>query len=369
MLYLALIILFLAFADVSVVSAKEAVSVFLYSVLPSLLPFFILSKMLLSSSLPGKMSNSLSPLMLPLFGVPGAGAAALIPGLLCGYPVGAAACADLRKNGHLTEVEAQRLSASTSNTGPFFVVGAVGAAFCRSTSAGIVLLATHIAAGLAVGILFRFKKPTQVRTPPLAPCETPPLAPRQNPKPNLGTAVAASVKDVANVGGYIVFFSVIIGIIRSTGVLATFGEIFLGNNYKIFEGTISGMIEMTTGCGILAETGTELKVVMPFLAFIIGFGGLAVHAQIISILNKANIRAMPFVIGKISQGILASFFTYLILKFEPISKYITNSIATSTAMNEFHTSIIKNPPYTYYVLITTLGLTLLIHHLRLRLSS
>ena len=158
LLYLLFIVLFIVYAGPCMEASKEAVSVFLFSVLPSLLPFFIVSKLLLDSPFTGKMSRLMGSVMEPVFGVPGAGAAALVPGILCGYPVGAAACADLYGLGLLEKAEAERLSAFSSNAGPFFVVGAVGAAMGRSPGAGVVLLATHIAAGLTVGFFFRYYK-------------------------------------------------------------------------------------------------------------------------------------------------------------------------------------------------------------------
>lgn len=387
MIYLVIIALFLVYADVCVLSAKEAVSVFLYSIIPSLLPFFIISKLLLSSSLPGKMSNSMSRIMFPLFGVSGAGAAALVPGLLCGYPIGAAACADLYRDGHLTLVEAERLSASTSNTGPFFVVGTVGAAFCRSPGTGVLLLVTHIIAGLIVGLLFKHwgqgirQRNRNNKVVSAAPdpngrvtCHAAgPIArdktPRESKKTSLGSAVASSVKDVTNVGGFIIFFAVIIGIIRSTGLLATIGQIVAGTDYKIVEGMLSGLIEMTTGCSLLAEFGGNIIDIMPYMAFVIGFGGLSVHAQVISILNNAKIRALPFIIGKTLQGAIASLLTFIALKFESISNYISNSNTASTSIFDIYTALTKDYAPIVYVVIIGIMLTLIVHHFRLRLSS
>lgn len=346
LLYLLFIVLFIVYAGPCMEASKEAVSVFLFSVLPSLLPFFIVSKLLLDSPFTGKMSRLMGSVMEPVFGVPGAGAAALVPGILCGYPVGAAACADLYGLGLLEKAEAERLSAFSSNAGPFFVVGAVGAAMGRSPGAGVVLLATHIAAGLTVGFFFRYykasarnfsrSKKNKASTRPTSNARKPKAGRTQVPSKKeaafgrkLATAVSKSVKDVLSVGGFIVIFAIIIAILRKTGIPAKVGQLLMGSNYEIAEGVICGIVEITSGCSILTKSAHSILKLMPYLAFVLGFGGLSVHAQVISILNSAKLRSLPFIMGKILQGIIAAFFTAVVTAIPSVKNYILNTAKTS----------------------------------------
>ena len=80
------LLLFL-FPEESVAAAREGISLCVDVLIPSLFPFFVLSSLLISTGLAGLCARPLESFMRPLFGVGGAGAAALSLGLIGGYPV------------------------------------------------------------------------------------------------------------------------------------------------------------------------------------------------------------------------------------------------------------------------------------------
>ena len=75
--------------EVSAQAARDAMLLCAQTLIPSLFPFFVLSSLLIACGASELLSALLSPLMRPLFGLSGAGAAALALGLCGGYPVGA----------------------------------------------------------------------------------------------------------------------------------------------------------------------------------------------------------------------------------------------------------------------------------------
>lgn len=79
------LLLFL-FPEESVAAAREGISLCVDVLIPSLFPFFVLSSLLISTGLAGLCARPLESFMRPLFGVGGAGAAALSLGLIGGYP-------------------------------------------------------------------------------------------------------------------------------------------------------------------------------------------------------------------------------------------------------------------------------------------
>ena len=97
----------LFFPDVSAAAAREGVALCLQTVLPSLFPFFVLSSLLVQSDVPRLLSRAMAGVMYPLFGVSGAGASALMLGLLGGYPVGARTVAELYGRGEIAREEAE----------------------------------------------------------------------------------------------------------------------------------------------------------------------------------------------------------------------------------------------------------------------
>lgn len=145
----------LLFPDVSAAAAREGVALCLQTVLPSLFPFFVLSSLLVQSDVPRLLSRAMAGVMYPLFGVSGAGASALILGLLGGYPVGARTVAELYGRGEIAREEAEQLLAFCNNSGPGFFLGVCGTAVFGSARAGAYLYLIHVGAALVTGVLLR----------------------------------------------------------------------------------------------------------------------------------------------------------------------------------------------------------------------
>ncbi|MCG0239374.1 MAG: hypothetical protein L6E13_09270, partial [Firmicutes bacterium] len=86
-------------------AARDGMKIFFDIVFPSLLPFFILSELLLGLGVVHFLGVLFEPLMRPLFNVPGEGAFALSMGLAAGYPMDAVITAKFRRQGLCTRVE------------------------------------------------------------------------------------------------------------------------------------------------------------------------------------------------------------------------------------------------------------------------
>ena len=122
--------------EVSAQAARDATLLCAQTLIPSLFPFFVLSSLLIACGASELLSALLSPLMRPLFGLSGAGAAALALGLCGGYPVGARTAAELVENGALSQEEGERLLTFCNNAGPGFLLGVCGAGVFSSSRAG-----------------------------------------------------------------------------------------------------------------------------------------------------------------------------------------------------------------------------------------
>jgi nucleoside recognition membrane protein YjiH len=86
-------------------AATAGLKVFWEIVLPSLLPFFVLSEIMLGMGVVHFIGVLLEPLMRPLFNVPGVGAFALSMGLAAGYPMDAVITGKFRRSGLCTKVD------------------------------------------------------------------------------------------------------------------------------------------------------------------------------------------------------------------------------------------------------------------------
>ena len=73
--------------------------------LPVLLPFLILTGILIHTNMAGKLLQPVEVIWNKVLGVSAAGAYAVIVGALCGYPVGAKITSDLYENHQISGVD------------------------------------------------------------------------------------------------------------------------------------------------------------------------------------------------------------------------------------------------------------------------
>lgn len=77
-----------------------------------------------------------------------------------------------------------------------------------------------------------------------------------------------------------------------------------------------GILEITNGINkISLLENIEFIEKLPIVALILGFGGFSVHMQVASIISDSDLSLKPYLIGKLLQGIFASIYTFLLMKF------------------------------------------------------
>ena len=146
---------FLADAAHCRAAVEEALSLCARSVIPSLFPFLVISSLLLAMGFGDLTASVLSGLMEPLFRIGGPGSAALVLGLLGGYPIGAKTAGELYQSHALSRQEAERLLTFCNNCSPVFLISVLGSGIFGSVRAGVWLLLIHVGSALLVGLLFR----------------------------------------------------------------------------------------------------------------------------------------------------------------------------------------------------------------------
>lgn len=311
------------FSNSNLSAAKKGLRLWANSVVPSLLPFFIATELLGYTNIIPMFGKLLNKFMRPLFNVPGEGAFPFIMGIISGYPVGAKIVADFKKQGLCSDIEAERLIAFTNNSGPLFIVGTVGIGLFKDTKTGILLLITHILACITVGILFRWWKNSKNKRSTSF-IETSNKLPSRISLSNLGEVLASSIMNSIStiflIGGFVVLFSVVISILNNIGILNLFVNLIsplsnvFGISDKYLKGIITGLIELTNGvCDIALIANKNISSNIIICAFLLGFGGISVALQVLSITSKNNISIKPYLIGKFLQGTFAAIYACIFL--------------------------------------------------------
>ncbi len=302
--------------SLSISAAKIGLLLWFNTVLPSLLPFIIAANILMASGSVYFFERLFEPIMKPLFNVPGCCAFPWIIGLISGYPMGAKIAAELYENKQITEIELQRLLSFCNNSGPFFIIGAVGIGMFSSPKVGYILLIIHIVSSILVGILFRFYKYKSNYT----------LNTHKNifiPAPSIGEVLGQSITNsmdvIVQIGGYIIIFSVIGALLKDTLAVNRLADTLyyvfrpLGMTRKLALSWIIGFIEMSNGAHLVAKTPAFDRLKIAIISFILGWGGLSIQAQSLNFTKKTAIKTPLYLLSKFLHGAIAFALTILFL--------------------------------------------------------
>ena len=298
---------------------KNGILLWATSVVPSLLPFFIATEILNYTNIVSFLGRFLNKFMRPLFNVPGEGSFALIMGIISGYPVGAKIVSNFKKQGICTEVECERLLAFTNNSGPLFIIGTVGVSLFSSSSIGIKLFIAHFISCILVGFLFRWWKSSK-RASSFSTVSTKSTV-NYLSFSNLGSVLSKSIQSAIQsiivIGGFVVLFSVIISMLRSSRILFLFSTVLnpflkLLNIPTVYsQGIITGIIEVTNGVKLVAINSNPISIILA--SFLLGFGGISVLLQVLSITSEAKISIKPYILGKFIQACFSAVIIYFLL--------------------------------------------------------
>lgn len=308
-------VMILLFPENSIMYAKSGMQLCYEVIIPSLFPFFVCSGLLIYSGFAKVLSRLSGPVMRPLFNVGGAGASALVLGVISGYPLGAVTACQLYESGYLSKTETERLLAFCNNSGPLFILGAIGSAIYSSGKIGVVLYVAHILATLLVGFLFRFYAKGKHTAPTYTVNQS-----EESFSQVFSKVLSNSINSILTISGAVIFFGVISGIITS--------HIPLSDAVKA---VITGILELTGGAKAISNTILPLTIKLTLSAFVVGFAGLCVHLQVAAIVAKYHLSIAPYITGKFLHGLFAALFTYLyFLIFPPEVPVFT---ATSAAIS------------------------------------
>lgn len=286
-------ILLLIFDTSTAVSgAAEGVALCIRTVVPTLLPFCVLSTLLL-----GNMGSF--PFLRPicnLVGIPSGCEGLLAVSFVGGYPVGAQSVAQLYRNGKISKDTANRLLSFCSNAGPSFLFGFIGTQFSRRWMCW-ALWGIHILSAITVGIFLPGKQTERAED------ET-------GDGISFPSALSQGIRVMASVCGCIVLFRI---------VIAFFNKWFLLALPDWLQVTLMGLLELTNGCCALERISDEpLRFIAA--AAMLGFGGGCVVMQTAAVIQGLSV--LSYLKGKIFQSVISLILSWMF--FNP--KYIGPAI-------------------------------------------
>lgn len=298
-----LLLALVLFAREAAEGVRAGLSIAANTALPALFPFFVAGSLMVRTGLSAAIGRGLARPFHALYGLPGAGAAALTLGLLGGYPVGAQVTVQLYTAGQLRREEAERLLGFVNCSGPAFLVGMCGVTLCGSLRTGLVLYAIHAAAALMTGLALTRAPKAPARPAPPAACEP------------FSTAFVGAVADgmttALKVTAFVVFFAVLLALAGALGLLPLFAAALspvlrlAGLPVEAGEAAAAGLLELTNGLAQLPALGLRARGLLPLVSALVGFGGLSVHCQTLSILAGSGLSSRYYFCGKALHAVLS----------------------------------------------------------------
>lgn len=284
---LPLLILFglIAAPDAAFSAASKAALLWWTRVLPSLLPYLVASSLLLKSGVPARLPKRLAPvLLLPL-------------GLLGGYPVGAKLAGKLYRDGSLSLSDAQKTAAFCNLPNPIFLISVAAAGFFHDPKTALPLLC-----GIYGTALFGLIPLSRIRFAVVRSSAVPALA------RDLPAAISDGVQSILNIGGCLVFASVLGALLESTGVFRLFGA-----SAPTVRACTLGLFEMTSGANAVAALPLSLPMRLALSAFFLRFGGFSVLLQSashlpLSLPRYCLIRLIPALLSALAVYLLTPLF-------------------------------------------------------------
>ncbi len=319
--------------------AQAAVELCINSVIPALFPYLVCSGYLSASGFASRLGRYLSPVMKPIFNLPGSAAIALVLGCLSGYPIGAACAADLYHSGECTKPQAERLLAFCNNSGPLFIMSVVGVGCLQNAHLGKLLYISHVLSAMLVGIILRTYNSSQGFTQ-----KTLPGAIATTPKDVMqifGAVMDNAVFSIFKICGFVVFFTVLAASIPKT-VLSPY---------------IHSILEITGGVRSIAAAALSFELKMSIISFFIALSGISVLFQVGAIASKYGLSLKPYVLGKLMQGIFSAILTGIMVSrlpetvdvfapaVEPVFT-ISQSLAASVLMLAFGLTVLAALAFT-----------------------
>ena len=351
-------IFLLTFSLLFVINSSKYISVtidgiLLYGtkILPTLLPFFFVTKILSNFNFIYAVCNQFSFLTKLLFNTKAISSYIFFMSIISGYPVGAKLTTEFYENKIIDKNDAQKILSFCSTSGPLFIIGTVGVGFFYNQFLGIIIFLIHVISSILNGIIYRnlgsrkivkFSSKKGVKNDGKIDdnfnakldekidvkhdknlCQNldENLAKNnsniiknlniENTKINdknfsLQECMYSSIQSVLIVGGYIIIFYVLIQILLDYNILSPLINLLnlLGLPPIQSKGLCAGLIEITKGISILS-TSSNIKLNFIISNFLISFSGVSILMQANAFLDKININKKMYVLQKFTHGVIS----------------------------------------------------------------
>jgi len=298
----------LLFPGPALTGAKNGLLLWFNQVLPSLLPFLILSTLLLSTGVSDSLATGLAPVLSPIFRCSPSGCYAIVIGFLAGLPVGAKTIASLTADGRITKKEGQYLLPLCNNPSPLFLLGFISVSVLNRPDLRYPIFLIVTVSSVLAAVLLRPRKhltPKKASEHSLSTALKKSSAfPSSGKGENhsktftfsflmLDSAIEQAFAVLTRVGGYIILFSVLASLLANLPLPA------------VILACVGSVLEITTGTSALSTLSLPNHLLISLVTGFVTFGGLSAAAQTKSVLAGTKFPFAHYLLTKVVAGLIA----------------------------------------------------------------
>ena len=274
-------------------SVTNGLIVWATAVVPALLPFFVLSKLLSELDFFSPFCRYISPVTKKLFNAPAISGYIFLISIISGYPVGAKLIQEYHKNNLLTKNQCRKISTFTSTSGPLFVIGTVAGGFFNDRKLGFILFACHILSAIICGILLKNFYCCDDNTTAVKNQE-------YISKNILNDTIYSAISGILTIGVFISLFFMIADMLPISKI-----------SNDTLQGFVTGLLEVTHGCQMISKLNLPFATTAILCQTMISLGGLCIALQSYSYLKECGIGFTQIIFNKALQASVATVLTFV----------------------------------------------------------
>lgn len=283
----------------AVSSARSGLMLWFKVLLPTLLPFMIISKLLIEVDGISYLTFLFAPPFQKFFHLSKSGTFVVMTGFLCGYPMGAKLVSELYSHEQLSYSEACYLLSFCNNLSPMFISSFLTFSCLDAPDLLpyiiLIIYGTPVIFALLTQPVFR--KETEKNW-----CS--PVVSSKSKKLDfqiLDTAIMDSFTQITKLGGYVILFSIISGMFLSFSLP------------PVTLSFLTGFIEVTTGINYITVQNLPFTLRLMLSIPICVFGGISGLMQTYSMMKDSSLPFLPYLFSKAIQALLSFLFTIIFL--------------------------------------------------------
>ena len=285
-------------------SVRSGLLLWYHSVVPTLLPFMLLTGLLLRLRLLEPLLPFLQRCLAPIFGCSGYGVFAILCGFTAGFPMGAKLTRTLLDQKKISHKEACHLIGFVNNPSPAFLLSYVAADQWQHPELGILLIGNVFGSALLYGILssFRFRS---VRTDPSRSGSVRAAAIHESPQDCfalIDSCIEDAVSATVRIGVYLIAFSMLVDTAASIPLASTPVGLVL-----------FAALELTNGIHLIAHSTLSFQVQLVLIPALAAFGGCSVIAQSIGIASMDHDMLRSYLKSRPGVVMISCLLSFLIL--------------------------------------------------------